>query len=436
MEVKEKRPFLTEAEAQQMVADVPTPFHVYDEKGIRANARRINEAFSWNKGFREYFAVKALPNPYIMQILREEGCGVDCSSLTELMLSEAVGFAGEEIMFSSNQTPSEDMQKARALDAYINLDDATMVPFLERVAGVPETVFCRYNPGGTFQLGESEEGFQVMDRPGDAKYGMTEEQMVESFKQLKAKGAKDFGIHAFLASNTISDQYYPELAAILFHLAVRVAAAAGVHIGYINLSGGVGIPYRPGQPENDIYAIGEGVRKKFEEILVPAGMGDVAIFTEMGRFMTGPYGALVATAIHEKHIYKEYIGLDACAANLMRPAMYGAYHHITVLGKEDAPCDHKYDVVGGLCENNDKFAVDRMLPEIDIGDLVYIHDTGAHGSSMGYNYNGKLRSAEVLLCEDRSYRLIRRAETARDYFATLDYTPFYKAMFPGEDETN
>ena len=335
----EKRPFLTEAQVQEILPDVPTPFHIYDEKAIRANARRINEAFSWNKGFKEYFAVKALPNPAILEILREEGCGVDCSSLTELMLSEAVGFGGEEIMFSSNQTPSEDMKKARELGAYINLDDATMVGFLDRVAGVPETVFCRYNPGGTFRLGESEEGFQVMDKPGEAKYGMTEQQMVDSFKQLKAKGAKHFGIHAFLASNTISDEYYPELAGILFRLAVRVSQAAGVHVGYINLSGGVGIPYRPGQRENDIYAIGEGVRKKFEEILVPAGMGDIAIFTEMGRFMTGPYGALIATAIHEKHIYKEYIGLDACAANLMRPAMYGAYHHITVLGKEDAPCE-------------------------------------------------------------------------------------------------
>lgn len=424
----EKKPFLTESMAQDIIQDVPTPFHVYDEKGIRENARRINKAFSWNKGFREYFAVKALPNPVILQILKEEGCGVDCSSLTELMLSEVCGFSGSDIMFSSNQTPVEDMKKAYELGAYINLDDATMVDFLDRVAGVPENIFCRYNPGGTFQLGESKEGFQVMDKPGDAKYGMTEEQMIDSYKKLAAKGAKNFGIHAFLASNTISDAYYPELAGILFQLAVRVQKATGVHIAYINLSGGVGIPYRPEQTENDIMAIGEGVRKKFEEILVPAGMGDVSIFTEMGRFTTGPYGALVATAIHEKHIYKEYIGLDACAANLMRPAMYGAYHHITVLGKEDAPHDHKYDVVGGLCENNDKFAIDRMLPKIDIGDIVYIHDTGAHGSAMGYNYNGKLRSAEILLCEDGSHRLIRRAETPRDYFATLDFLPFMKPL--------
>ena len=426
--IKEKTPFLTLAKAQEIIQDVPTPFHVYDEKGIRANMRRIRKAFAWNKGFKEYFAVKALPNPRILEILGEEGCGVDCSSLTELMLSQAVGFSGKEIMFSSNVTPAEDMRKACSLGAYINLDDATMVDFLARVAQVPETVFCRYNPGGTFQLNESEEGFQVMDNPGDAKYGMTEEQMIDSFRRLKKMGAKHFGIHAFLASNTISNAYYPALAGILFQLAVRVAKAADVHIAAINLSGGVGIPYRPGQPENDILAIGEGVRQKFEEILVPAGMDDVAIFTEMGRFTTGPYGALVATAIHEKHIYKEYIGLDACAANLMRPAMYGAYHHITVLGKQYAPHDHKYDVTGGLCENNDKFAVDRMLPKIDIGDILYIHDTGAHGSAMGYNYNGKLRSAEVLLREDGSHELIRRAETPRDYFATLDSTPWWKTL--------
>ena len=429
-----KKPFLTLAQAKEIRETYPTPFHIYDQAGIEDNAKKLYQAFSWNPGFKEYFAVKATPTPGILKLLHAAGCGVDCSSLTELMLSEAVGFEGSEIMFSSNQTPSEDMKKAYDLGAYINLDDATMVGFLERVAGVPETVFCRYNPGGTFSLGQSKEGFQVMDKPGDAKYGMTEAQMVESFKQLKAKGAKNFGIHAFLASNTLSDDYYPELAGILFQLAVRVSQAAGVHIGYINLSGGVGIPYRPDQRENDIMAIGEGVRKKFEEILVPAGMGDVSIFTELGRFMTGPYGALVTTAIHEKHIYKEYIGLDACAANLMRPAMYGAYHHITVLGKEDAPCDHVYDVVGGLCENNDKFAIDRALPKIDIGDLVYIHDTGAHGSAMGYNYNGKLRSAEVLLCEDGSHRLIRRAETPHDYFATLDFTPFFKQMFPGDFE--
>ena len=418
----EKKPCLTLAQARAIAAQVPTPVHVYDEQAIRENVRRLNQAFGWNKGFKEYYAVKALPNPHILQVLKEEGCGVDCSSYTELMLAQAVGFAGEEIMFSSNVTPVEDMCKAYDLGGYINLDDATMADFLTEVAGVPETVFCRYNPGGVFTMGESKEGFQVMDNPGDAKYGMTEQQMIDTFRTMAARGTKHFGIHAFLASNTISNEYYPGLAGILFRLAVRVAKAANVHIGYVNLSGGVGIDYRPEQPANDI--LGEGVRKQFEQILVPAGMGDVKIFTELGRFTTGPYGALVATAIHQKHIYKEYIGLDACAADLMRPAMYGAYHHITVLGKEDAPCDHKYDVTGGLCENNDKFAVDRMLPEIEMGDILYIHDTGAHGSAMGYNYNGKLRSAEVLLRADGSFKLIRRAETPRDYFATLDITPF------------
>ena len=415
----EKKPFLTEAQAQEILQDVPTPFHVYDEKGIRENARRINKAFSWNKGFREYFAVKALPNPVILQILKEEGCGVDCSSLTELMLSEVCGFTGSDIMFSSNQTPVEDMKKAYELGAYINLDDATMVDFLDRVAGVPENIFCRYNPGGTFQLGESEEGFQVMDNPGEAKYGFTKEQIIEGYKKLKSMGAKYFGIHAFLASNTISDDYYPTLAGELFELAVELKEKTGCHIKFINLSGGVGVPYRPEQRKNDIAAIGAGVKEQYEKILVPAGMDDVSIYTEMGRFMLAPHGLLVTRAIHEKHIYKEYIGVDACAANLMRPAIYGAYHHITVMGKETEPCDHKYDVVGSLCENSDKFAIDRMLPKIDRGDLLVIHDTGAHGFAMGYNYNGRLRSAEILLKEDGSTKMIRRAETIEDYFATL-----------------
>ena len=422
----EKKPFLTKAQAEAIIRDVPTPFHVYDEKGIRERARALNKAFSWNKGYKEYFAVKATPNPYLLKILQEEGCGVDCSSYTELMLSEACGFTGSDIMFSSNDTPVEDMQKAYQMHANINLDDLTHVEFLEEVAGIPETICCRYNPGGTFTLGESKEGFQVMDTPGDSKYGMSEEQMAEAYKKLMAKGAKHFGIHAFLASNTVSNEYYPALAGILFRLAVRLHKATGAHIAFINLSGGVGVDYRPEQPANDIMAIGEGVRKQFEEILVPAGMGDVKIFTELGRFMLAPYGALISKVLHFKHIYKEYVGLDACAANLMRPAMYGAYHHITVLGKENEPCDHKYDVTGGLCENNDTFAVDRMLPEMEKGDIVYIHDTGAHGFSMGYNYNGKLRSAEVLLREDGSHQLIRRAETPADYFATFDFTPFFK----------
>ena len=419
----EKKPFITLAQAQEIIQDVPTPFHLYDEKGIRENARRLNQAFSWNKGYKEYFAVKATPNPYLLKILQEEGCGVDCSSYTELMLSQACGFSGSDIMFSSNVTPAQDMKKAYDLNAYINLDDLTHVEFLEQVAGIPETVCCRYNPGGVFSMGND-----IMDNPGDSKYGMSEEQMVEAYKKLMAKGVKHFGIHAFLASNTVSNEYYPMLAGILFKLAVRLHKATGAHIAFVNLSGGVGVDYRPEQPANDIQVIGEGVRKQFEEILVPEGMGDVAIFTELGRFMLAPYGHLVSTVLHQKHIYKEYIGLDACAANLMRPAMYGAYHHITVLGKEDAPCDHKYDVTGGLCENNDKFAVDRMLPEINIGDVVVIHDTGAHGFSMGYNYNGKLRSAEVLLKEDGSHELIRRAETPADYFATFDFSPFWPEL--------
>ncbi len=423
----QKKPFVTLPQIEEMVKTYPTPFHLYDEKGIRENARRLYQAFSWNKGYKEYFAVKATPNPRLLQILKEEGCGVDCSSLTELMMSEACGFSGTDIMFSSNDTPVEDFVLADKLDATINLDDITHIEFLENAIGrIPERISCRYNPGGTFTLGGSKEGFQVMDNPGDAKYGMTRGQMTEAFKTLKAKGVKEFGIHAFLASNTISNEYYPALARILFETAVELKNETGVHITFINLSGGVGIPYRPEQPENDIAVIGEGVRKAYEEILVPAGMGDVSLYTELGRFMLGPYGCLVTKAIHEKHTYKEYIGVDACAANLMRPAIYGAYHHITVLGKENAPCDHKYDVTGSLCENCDKFAVDRMLPKIDTGDYLVIHDAGAHGFSMGYNYNGKLRSAEVLLKEDGSTELIRRAETPADYFATLDVTGVFQ----------
>ena len=415
-----KIPFASKAELETIAKSYPTPFHIYDEKAIRDNARDVQKAFAWNPGFKEYFAVKATPTPAILKILREEGCGVDCSSLTELMMSDRCGFHGSEIMFSSNETPAAEFELAAKLGATINLDDFTHIDFLQKTIGqIPETISCRYNPGGLFQLSSSEEGFQVMDNPGDAKYGFTTEQLYEGFAKLKAMGAKHFGIHAFLASNTISNDYYPELAGILFRLAVELKEKTGCHIAFINLSGGVGVPYRPEQPKNDIFAISEGVRQKYEEILVPAGMGDVKLFTEMGRFMLAPYGALVTRAVHEKHIYKEYIGVDACAANLMRPAMYGAYHHITVLGKENAPYDHKYDVVGGLCENNDKFAVDRMLPKIDMGDLLYIHDTGAHGFSMGYQYNGRLRSAELLLQEDRSVRLIRRAETPEDYFATV-----------------
>ena len=415
-----KRPFLTLAQAQEIKKTYPTPFHIYDERGIRATARALNAAFGWNPGFKEYFAVKATPTPGILKILKQEGCGVDCSSLTELMMAQRCGFSGHEIMFSSNETPAEEFQLADQLGAIINLDDLTHVDFLYETLGhVPETISCRYNPGGTFALGESEEGFQVMDHPGQAKYGMTRPQLTQAFTRLKELGAERFGLHAFLASNTISNDYYPALARILFQTAVELAEETGCRIALINLSGGVGVPYRPDQPANDIFAIGEGVRKAYEEILVPAGMGDVALCTELGRFLLAPNGHLITTAIHAKHIYKEYIGVDACAANLMRPAIYGAYHHITVLGKEDAPCDHVYDVVGSLCENNDKFAVDRPLPKIDMGDILAIHDTGAHGFSMGYNYNGKLRSAELLLREDGGVELMRRAETPDDYFATL-----------------
>lgn len=409
-----KKPFVTLEQLKEITARYPTPFHLYDERGIRENARKLRKAFAWNPGFKEYFAVKATPNPTILKILREESCGADCSSLTELLLSDKCGFSGEEIMFSSNDTPAEEFVLARKLNATINLDDITHIDFLKDVAGIPETISCRFNPGGHFAISN-----EIMDNPGDAKYGFTRPQLTEGFKKLKALGVKRFGLHAFLASNTISNSYYPTLAGILFRTAAELKEETGADIRFINLSGGVGIPYRPEQEGNDIAVIGEGVRQKYEEILVPAGMGDVAIYTELGRFMLGPYGCLVTTTIHEKHTHKEYIGVDACAANLMRPAMYGAYHHITVMGKEAAPCDHKYDVTGSLCENNDKFAIDRMLPKIDKGDLLVMHDTGAHGFAMGYNYNGRLRSSEVLLREDGSTRLIRRAETPEDYFATM-----------------
>lgn len=415
-----KTPFVTKAQLEEITTRYPTPFHLYDETGMRQNARQLNRAFAWAPSFREYFAVKATPTPAILKILKEEGCGVDCSSLTELMLAEKCGFRGHEIMFTSNNTLAEEFQLAHRLGAVLNLDDITHVDFLEQSIGcIPETVFCRYNPGGVFTLGESKEGFQVMDTPGEGKYGMTRPQLTEAFRALQGKGAKYFGLHAFLASNTISNEYYPELAGILFRLAVELKEETGCHIRYINLSGGIGVPYLPEQEAIDIAAVGEGVRRKYEEILVPAGMGDVELCSELGRYMMGPYGCLVTRAIHEKHIYKEYIGVDACAADLMRPAVYGAYHHITVMGKENAPCDQIYDVTGALCENCDKFAVDRPLPKIDRGDLLVIHDTGAHGHCMGYNYNGKLRSAELLLKEDGGVEMIRRAETPEDYFATV-----------------
>ncbi len=410
-----KKPFVTKTQLDAIVKQYPTPFHLYDEKGIRENARKLKQAFAWNPGFKEYFAVKATPNPAILKVLQEEGCGVDCSSMTELMMSERCGFRGDEIMFSSNETPAEEYIKASQLDATINLDDITHIDFLQECVGIPKKISCRFNPGGVFSLGTD-----IMDNPGDAKYGMTKEQLMEAYSRLKDLGVETFGMHAFLASNTVTNEYYPTLAKILFELAVEIKEQTGAQLNFINLSGGVGVPYTPDKEPNDILAIGEGVHKVYDEVLVPAGMGDVKIFTELGRFMLAPYGHLIVKAVHEKHTYKEYIGVDACAVNLMRPAMYGAYHHITVMGKEDAPCDHVYDVVGSLCENNDKFAIDRNLPKIDKGDLLVIHDTGAHGFAMGYNYNGKLKSAELLLQEDGSVRMIRRAETPEDYFATLE----------------
>ena len=420
-----KVPFVTKEKLEEIIREVPTPFHIYDEAGIRRNCEAIQKAFAWNPGYKEYFAVKACPNPFLIDIMREYGCGCDCSSLTELMLSQAIGAVGDDIMFSSNDTPAEEFQYARKVNAIINLDDITHIDFLEKVTGsLPKKISCRYNPGGYFKMSNG-----IMDNPGDAKYGMTTEQLFEAYRILKEKGCEEFGMHAFLASNTVTNEYYPMLAKVLFEMAVKIKEETGVKLSFINLSGGVGIPYKPDQEPNDIIAIGEGVRQVYEEVVVPAGMGDVAIYTEMGRFMTGPYGGLVTTAVHEKHTHKEYIGCDACAANLMRPAMYGAYHHITVMGKEDAPCDHKYDVTGSLCENNDKFAVDRMLPEIEKGDLLFIHDTGAHGFAMGYNYNGRLWSAEVLLKEDGSFEVIRRAETPRDYFATFDQFPVFEKIF-------
>ena len=421
-----KTPFVTRDQIEEIVKTYPTPFHIYDEAGIRKNAEAVKKAFSWNKGFREYFAVKATPNPYIMDIMNDYDFGFDCSSEAELVLAQAVGADGQHIMFSSNDTPEEEYRKAYDMGAIINLDDITHIEYLDGIIGkenYPETMSCRFNPGGVVTMSNG-----IMDNPGDAKYGMTEEQLFEAYRMLKERGVRRFGIHAFIISNTLTNDYYPMLAGKLFELAVRIQKEVGIEFAFINLSGGVGVAYKPEDTPNDIMAIGEGVRQQFEKILVPAGMGDVAIYTEMGRFMLAPYGQLVTKAIHEKHTYKEYIGVDACAANLMRPAMYGAYHHITVLGKENAEPECTYDVTGSLCENNDKFAIDRQLPKIDMGDYLVIHDTGAHGFAMGYNYNGRLKSAELLLQTDGSVKLIRRAETLNDYFATFDSTEYGKDL--------
>ncbi len=443
-----KIPFVTREQVEEIARSYPTPFYLYDEAGIRRNAQAVRDAFAWNPGFREYFAVKATPNPYLMDILKEYDCGFDCSSEAELKLSEAVGADGPHIMFSSNETPAHEYEVALKLGAIINLDDITHIPFLEKIilclleqgygydeSGMklvpggrvpeegkvfPKKMSCRYNPGGVFRMSNG-----IMDNPGDSKYGFTKEQLFEGFRILKERGVEDFGIHAFLASNTVTNEYYPTLASQLFALAVELHRDVEVHMAFVNLSGGVGVAYKPEAKSNDIAEIGAGVHRVYEEIFAPEGMDDVAIYTEMGRFMMAPYGALITKVIHEKHIYKEYIGVDACAANLMRPAMYGAYHHITVLGKENELRDHKYDIAGSLCENNDKFAIDRILPEVEKGDYLFIHDAGAHGFAMGYNYNGRLWSAELLLREDGSVKLIRRAQTLRDYFATFDGSPYF-----------
>ncbi len=401
-------------ELEAIVQKYPTPFHIYDEAGIRKNVLRLQEAFAWNNGFREYFAVKALPNPAIMKLLHSIGCGMDCSSMTELLLSRAVGITGTDIMFSSNDTPAEEFRLAREMGVLINLDDITHIPFLAENGGIPKVISCRFNPGGEFMLGNT-----IMGNPGEAKYGFTRAQLSEGFRLLKNAGAERFGLHAFLASNTTDDDYYPALARKLFKTAVELYEETGAVVSMINLSGGIGIPYRPYEKETDIRYVGEEVQREYERIVKPSGL-EISIFTELGRYITGPFGYLVTRAIHKKETYKKYIGVDACACNLMRPAMYGAYHHITVMGKEDQPLTNVYDVVGALCENNDKFAIDRPLPKTEPGDLLVIHDTGAHGFSMGYNYNGKLRSAEVLLKSDGSTELIRRAETPSDYFSTLD----------------
>ena len=406
-------PFTKDA-LEAIVSNYPTPFHIYDEAGIRANVKRLQEAFAWNEGFREYFAVKALPNPVIMKLLFDSGCGMDCSSLTELMLSRAIGVTGHDVMFSSNDTPANEFELASEMNVLINLDDITHIDFLAANGGIPKTVCLRFNPGGEFLLGNT-----IMGNPGEAKYGMTREQLSEAVKKLQSLGAVEFGLHAFLVSNTTDDDYYPALAKKLFKTAVELNEETGANFTFVNLSGGIGIPYRPYEKETDIRYIGEEVKLQYDRIVAPSKI-KLRIFTELGRYITGPFGYLVTRAIHKKETHKKYIGVDACACNLMRPAMYGAYHHITVMGKESAPLTNVYDVVGSLCENNDKFAIDRPLPKTEPGDLLVIHDTGAHGFSMGYNYNGKLRSAEVLLKPDGSAELIRRAETPQDYFSTLD----------------
>jgi diaminopimelate decarboxylase len=407
-------PFKPE-QLEQIAERFPTPFHIYDEKAIRANAARLVELFSWNPGFKEYFAVKATPNPFILRILKSQGFGTDCSSLPELLLAQKAGFSGGEIMFSSNDTPAAEFIKARELGAIVNLDDIAHIPFLERNGGIPDLISIRYNPG------KLREGSFIMGSPEQAKYGFTREQVFQGLLQLREKGARRFGLHTFIASNELNPQYFVDTAGMMFELAVEVRKRTGLRVEFVNISGGIGIPYRPEEKAVDLQFVSNGIQQAYEDIVRANALHPLGLFMECGRMITGPYGYLVSRVLHIKDIYKKHVGLDACMAHLMRPGMYGAYHHISVSGKERAPHDRLYDVTGSLCETIDRFAIDRKLPEIRVGDLVVIHDTGAHGHSMGFNYNGKLRSAELLLRDDGSVVQIRRAETVEDHFATLDF---------------
>ncbi len=414
-----KLPF-TKSQIHRIIKDHPTPFHIYDERAIVDNARRLKSTFANIHGFKEYFAVKALPNPYILKILKNEGFGADCSSLPELLLAEKVGLSGEDIMFSSNDTPADELIKAKQLGAIINLDDIGLIPFLEATAGMPELICFRYNPG------RERTGNAFIGHPEEAKFGCTREQLIDAYKAAKESGAKRFGLHAMVASNELDHKYIVQTAEMLFDLAVELNKTLGIKFEFVNIGGGIGIPYRPEERPISLPKIAEGIKMAYDEKIVAGKLDPVKLFMECGRLITGPYGYLVTTVRHLKHIYKDYVGLDASAANLMRPGVYGAYHHISVLGKERMRPIHKYDVTGSLCENNDKFAIDRLLPEVNEGDILVIHDTGAHGHAMGFNYNGKLRSAELLLRRNGAVVQIRRAETVDDYFATIDFNALKK----------
>ena len=407
---------LTEAALREVIKKFPTPFHIYDEKTIRENFRRLREAFAWAPDFREHFAIKATPNPYIVEVMARDGAGTDCSSLAELFISAAAGVTGEKIILTSNDTPAEEFRKALELGAIINLDDITHIEYLEQNARLPEIISFRYNPADIMN-----DGNDIIGRPAEAKYGLTREQIFEAYRICLDKGINRFGLHTMIASNERKSSTFIYTARIMFELAAKIKDQLGINFEFVNLGGGLGIPYRPDDLPVDLKMISDGIKELFFEILVPNGLGNVRLAMESGRAMTGNAGWLVSTVLHKKNTYKDYVGLDSCMSDLMRPALYDAYHHITVLGKEDSPCDEIYDVTGSLCENNDKFAIDRRLPRIDVGDIVIIHDTGAHGHAMGFNYNGKLRSAELLIRESGDVELIRRAETLDDYFATLNF---------------